>query len=284
MSQGSCSTGGRDYHKQLVDAYHERRRQPGPVDTCKVPEELKEQNERMKDTSKKLEELLLMRKEIQVHRHLPYVGDSDWDVGRRDFGGHVGAVAESFSLLVSQTDYKVECRKSSLRPEHFEPFKELCPGLSVANVLHRPLEPAELDAFSFSKRLKPVGDVFEALLPRDLGELRVHCVAIVVLANDSGVEIVDGGAKRLVRDRVTDLLQELQMAESLSLFRLSYLSECSSYLRVPLDVSPLSEILVTSFGHALAGEGVLEVLKSLGALKRLGAHGSCNLRSWSTQS
>ncbi|EKX52890.1 hypothetical protein GUITHDRAFT_133302 [Guillardia theta CCMP2712] len=60
----------RDYHKQLVDAYHERRRQPGPVDTCKVPEELKEQNERMKDTSKKLEEMLLMRKEIQNDANL----------------------------------------------------------------------------------------------------------------------------------------------------------------------------------------------------------------------
>jgi len=55
----------RDYHKQLVDTYHELRREPGAVDTCEVPKELKEQSKRMEETNKKIDELLSRKHEME---------------------------------------------------------------------------------------------------------------------------------------------------------------------------------------------------------------------------
>src|SRR5687768_16473129 len=60
--------------------------------------------------------------------------------------------------------------------------------------------------------LEPLGDLVEALVPSGLGEARVHLGVLVGLARDRRLQVVLGGADRLVGHRVAGSGEEVEVA------------------------------------------------------------------------
>src|SRR5689334_14510188 len=61
--------------------------------------------------------------------------------------------------------------------------------------------------------LEPLADLLEALVARGLREARVHLGVLVGLARDGGLQVVGRRADRLAGDGVTDLGEEVEVAE-----------------------------------------------------------------------
>src|SRR5690349_5852230 len=75
------------------------------------------------------------------------------------------------------------------------------------------LEPAGVALLGAGERLEPLGDLFEALVASGARETRVHLGVFVRLARDRRLQIVVGGADGDTGDRVTDLGEEVEVAE-----------------------------------------------------------------------
>src|SRR5262249_55723013 len=105
--------------------------------------------------------------------------------------------------------------------------------------------------------------LLEAFLAGGAGHAGIHIGIFVRLAGDGGLEIVGGRADRLAGCRVTDLLEELEMAVRVAGLTLGSGAEYGGDVVVALDVGLLREIEVAAVGLALAGEGGLEIFYGL---------------------
>src|SRR5439155_22994097 len=85
--------------------------------------------------------------------------------------------------------------------------------LLARDLLEAFVEPARVRLFRLGEGLEPLRELGEALLPRGLGHARVHLGVLVRLAGDRGPEVLLGLADRLVRDRIADLFQEVEVPE-----------------------------------------------------------------------
>src|SRR5881296_2200486 len=83
--------------------------------------------------------------------------------------------------------------------------------LLASDLLEALVEPAGVRLFRLGERLEPLGELGKALLARRLGHDRVHLRVLVRLTGDGGLEVLLGLADRLVRHRIADLLQEVEV-------------------------------------------------------------------------
>src|SRR5215218_8896297 len=128
-------------------------------------------------------------------------------------------------------------------------------------------EPAGMALLGARARLEPLGDLLEALVSGGLGEAGVHLGVLVGLALDGRVEVVARRADGDAGHRVTDLGEEVEVAERVPGLALRHRAEQRGHVGVALDVGLLGEVEVAPVGLALACEGVLEVRVRLGSVQ-----------------
>src|SRR5438552_66611 len=147
-------------------------------------------------------------------------------------------------------------------------------GLFARDLLETLVEPARVRLFRLGERLEPLGELGEALLPRGLGHARVHLRVLVRLARDRGPEVLLGLADRLVRDRIADLFQEVEVAEGVAGLGVRRVLEEARHVGEPFDVGDTREVEVAPVRLRLAGERLLQVRVTLRALESLAFHDS----------
>src|SRR3989441_5599439 len=108
--------------------------------------------------------------------------------------------------------------------------------LLASDLLEAFVEPARVRLFRLRKRLEPLRELGEAFLPRGLGHARVHLGVLVRLAGDRGPEVLLGLADRLVRDRIADVFQEVEVPEGVAGLGVRRVLEEARPVRGPLDV------------------------------------------------
>src|SRR5262249_53651976 len=118
-------------------------------------------------------------------------------------------------------------------------------------------------------RLEPLRDLVEPLRARRLGETGVHLSELVSLALDGRLEVQLGRPDRHVGDRVTSLLQEIEVTERMPGLGLRGVAEQPADIRISFDVRPASEIQVSPVRLRLTRERGLQVLVGVRALERL---------------
>src|SRR2546425_8056661 len=131
------------------------------------------------------------------------------------------------------------------------------------------VEPARVRLFRLGERLEPLRELGEAFLPRGLGHARVHLGVLVRLAGDRGPEVLLGLADRLVRDRIADLFQEVEVPEGVAGLRVRRVLEEARHVGGPFAVGDAREVEGAPGRLRLAGERLLQVRVTLGAREAL---------------
>src|SRR5207247_9009126 len=89
-----------------------------------------------------------------------------------------------------------------------------------------------------------------------------------------GLEVLLGLADRLVRDRIADLLQEVEVTEGVTRLGVGRVLEEPRHVGEPFDVGDACEVKVAAVRLRLAGEPLFPVCESLGAPEALACHDS----------
>ena len=83
------------------------------------------------------------------------------------------------------------------------------------------------------------------------------------LAVNGGLEVQLRLADRQAGGRIADLAHVVEVAVGVARLPLGRVAEKTGDVRLPFHVRLAGEVEIAAVGHRLAGEGVLEVLKSL---------------------
>jgi hypothetical protein len=136
-------------------------------------------------------------------------------------------------------------------------------------------ETARVRLLGLGERLEPLRHFLEALVARRAGEPGIHLGEFVGFAGDRGLQVLVGRTDRLPGGRVTDFLQEIEVAERVTGLGLGRVAKEPTDVGVALDVGAAGEIEVATVRLRLAGERFLEIRVGLRALQRLRHASSC---------
>ena len=115
--------------------------------------------------------------------------------------------------------------------------------------------------------LEPVGDVAVSLFAGRLGHAGVHLGVLVGLAGHRGGQVLHGVADGQAGGWIADDLDVVEVAVGVSGLAFRGVAEVAGDVGVALDVGHLGEVEVAAVGLRLAGEGGLQVLERLAAVK-----------------
>src|SRR4029453_10863957 len=88
--------------------------------------------------------------------------------------------------------------------------------LDLAQRVEALLEAAGVGLLGARQRLEPLGNLGEALLAGGAGEAGIHLCVLVRLALDRRLEVQVGASERESRDRVADVLEEIEVPEGVA--------------------------------------------------------------------
>jgi hypothetical protein len=121
--------------------------------------------------------------------------------------------------------------------------------------------------FGFRQRLEPVGDLRKAFAARGLGHAGVHVRVLIGFAGHRRGQVLRRAADRLVRRRIADHLQVIQVPVGMPGFSFRRVAEQSGDIGVAFHVGVLGEVQVTAVRLRFTGKCILQVGVGLGALE-----------------
>src|SRR6185437_12277045 len=133
--------------------------------------------------------------------------------------------------------------------------------------IQRLLEAAGVGLLGLGQRREPVRACVEAFGARGLRHAGIQVGVFVRLAGDRGLEVQRGAADRFAGRRIADRLEIFEMAMGVAGLAFGGRAEHGGDIVVAFDVGLLREVEIAPVGLALAGEGVLQILRGLGSFK-----------------